>query len=127
MSRIHVDDLAQVLLAAMERAAPDSVYLAADDMPTLQRDFYQELAAAVGAPMPVSLEVNAARVFGVFGRAMNALAGERQFPLSENVIGLLSGNYYCVNTKIKNELGVKLNYPTFREGYAEILASSRQT
>jgi nucleoside-diphosphate-sugar epimerase len=127
MSRIHVDDLVQVLLAAMERATPDRVYLAADDMPTLQRDFCKELAAAVGAPMPMSLEVNAARVFGVFGRAMNALAGERQFPLSENIIGLLNGNYYCVNTKSKNELGVKLKYPTFREGYAEILASARQT
>jgi len=122
-SRIQVEDLTQVLIAAMERAAPDSVYLAADDLPTLQREFYRELAAAVGAPVPLSLEVNAARAFGMFGRAMNALAGERQYPLSENVIGLLSGNYYCLNNKIKNELGVTLQYPTFREGYKAILRS----
>lgn len=120
-SRIHVDDLAQTLMAAMERANPNSVYLAADDLPFIQRQFFQEISAAAGAPMPLNLEVNAARAFGVFGRAMNALAGERQYQLSENVIGLLTGNYFCVNDKIKNELGVKLKYPTFREGYKEIL------
>lgn len=120
-SRIHADDLVQVLSAAMERAAPGSVYLAADDMPALQRDFFKELAAAAGSPMPASLEINAAKAFGMFGRAMNALAGERQYSMSENVIGLVSGNYFCLNNKIKNELGVKLKYPTFREGYAEIL------
>lgn len=120
-SRIHADDLVQALAAAMERAAPGSVYLAADDMPVLQRDFFKELAAAAGAPVPASLEINAAKAFGMFGRAMNALAGERQYSMSENVIGLVSGNYFCLNNKIKNELGVKLKYPTFREGYAEIL------
>lgn len=120
-SRIHADDLVQVLAAAMERADPASVYLAADDMPTVQRDFFKELAAAAGAPLPASLEINAAKAFGMFGRAMNALAGERQYSMSDNVIGLVSGNYFCLNNKIKNELGVKLKYPTFREGYAEIL------
>jgi len=122
-SRIHVDDLVQVLLAALERAPADSVYLAADDLPTTQREFYRELAAALGATMPLSLEVNAARAFGLFGRAMNALAGEQQYPMSENVIGLVSGNYFCLNNKIKNELGAQLQYPTFREGYKPILDS----
>jgi len=120
-SRIHVADLVQVFLAALERATPDNVYLAADDLPTIQREFFQELAAVTGATMPLALELNAARAFGVFGRAMNALAGERQYPMSENVIGLVSGNYFCLNNKIKNELGVRLKYPTFREGYKEIL------
>jgi nucleoside-diphosphate-sugar epimerase len=122
-SRIHVDDLVQTLLAAMERAAPASLYLASDDLPVVQREFFQELCAAVGAPLPLSLEVNAARAFGVFGRAMNALAGERQYQLSENVIGLLTGNYYCLNNRIRGELGVTLKYPTFREGYQAILES----
>jgi len=123
-SRIHRDDLVQVLVAAMDRAAPSSVYLAVDDLPCQQRDFYTEIAGASGAPAPLSLEVNAARAFGVFGRAMNVLAGERQYQLSENVIGLVSGNYYCLNDLIKSELGVTLQYPTFREGYRAILASS---
>lgn len=123
-SFIHRDDLTQILIAAVERAAPGSVYLAADDLPVLQRDFFREVAAAVGAPAPLSLEVNAARAFGVFGRAMNALARERQYPLSENVIGLVSGNYYCLNDRIKHELGVALQYPTWRDGYRAMLASS---
>jgi nucleoside-diphosphate-sugar epimerase len=120
-SRIHADDLVTVLIAAMERADPGSVYLAVDDLPAKQRDFFRELAAAVGMPLPLTLEVNAARAFGLFGRAMNSLAGERQYQLSENVIGLLTGNYFCVNDKIKHELGVVLKYPTFRDGYREIL------
>lgn len=121
-SRIHVDDLVTTLIAAMERANPESVYLATDDLPVKQSDFFQEISAAAGAAMPLNLEVNAARAFGVFGRAMNSLSGERQYQLSENVIGLLTGNYFCVNDKIKNELGVKLKYPTFRDGYKEILS-----
>jgi nucleoside-diphosphate-sugar epimerase len=120
-SRVHVDDLVTMLIAAVDRANPGSVYLAADDLPVIQRDFFKEICKATGAPMPLNLEVNAARAFGVFGRAMNSLAGERQYPLSENVIGLLTGNYFCVNDRIKNELGVTLKYPTFREGYKEIL------
>lgn len=120
-SRIHVDDLVTTLLAVMDRANPGSVYLAADDLPVIQRNFFKEICAATGAAMPLNLEVNAARAFGVFGRAMNSLAGERQYQLSENVIGLLTGNYFCVNDRIKNELGVSFKYPTFRDGYKEIL------
>ena len=120
-SRIHVDDLVQTLVAAMERAPVDSVYLAADDLPVIQRKFFEEICAASGTTLPLNLEVNAARAFGVFGRAMNSLSGQQQYQLSENVIGLLTGNYFCVNDKIKNELGVKLKYPTFREGYKAIL------
>lgn len=122
-SRIHVDDLVTTLIAAMQRANPDSVYLAVDDLPVKQNEFFKEISAAVGAAMPLNLEVNAARAFGVLGRAMNSLAGERQYQLSENVIGLVTGNYYCLNDKIKNELGVRLKYPTFRDGYKEILSS----
>lgn len=121
-SRIHVDDLAETLIAAMERATPGSVYLAADDLPFVQRDFFKEISAAAGVPMPLNLETNAARAVGVFGRAMNSLSGQQQYQLSESVIGLLTGNYFCVNDRIKNELGVKLRFPTFREGYKEILS-----
>lgn len=120
-SRIHVEDLAQTLVAAMERAEPGSVFLAADDLPVIQREFFQEVSSAVGAALPLDLEVNAARAFGVFGRAMNSLSGQQQYQLSENVIGLLTGNYFCVNDRIKHDLGVMLKYPTFRDGYRVIL------
>lgn len=124
-SRIHVEDLAQTLAAAMERAAPHSVYIAADDLPIVQREFFKELCGATSTELPLNLEVNAAKAFGVFGRAMNSLSGQQQYQLSENVIGLLTGNYFCVNDKIKNDLGVRLKYPTFREGYKEILGQAQ--
>lgn len=125
-SRIHADDLAQTLVKAMERAEPDSIYLASDDLPTVQRDFYTEIAKAAGTRAPLSLEANAARALGVFGRAMNSLSGQQQYQLSENVIGLVTGNYFCLNDKIKHELGVTLQYPTFREGYKAILAEEQR-
>lgn len=125
-SRIHVDDLVTTLVAAAERAAVGSVYLAADDLPVIQSQFFKEIAAAAGTSAPLNLEANAARAVGVFGRAMNSLSGERHYQLSENVIGLLTGNYFCINDKIKNELGVVLKYPTFRNGYAEILSPPSQ-
>lgn len=121
-SHIHVDDLVITLIGAMERGTAGNVYLAADDLPVIQNEFFKEIAKAAGLEPPLNLEANAARAIGVFGRAMNTLAGERQYQLSENVIGLLTGNYFCINDRIKNELGVTLKYPTFRKGYAEILS-----
>lgn len=121
-SRIHVDDLVTTLIATMERGVANQTYLATDDLPVIQNEFFKEIAGAAGLEPPLSLETNAARAIGVFGRAMNTLSGERQYQLSENVIGLLTGNYFCINDRIKHDLGVTLKYPTFREGYAEILS-----
>ena len=120
-SRIHVDDLVQVLLAVLERAPVGETYLVGDDLPTTTRDFFNELAEALHAPPPLLLEARAARAFGVAGRAFNRLAGQPQSRLNENVIGLLTSNYFCVNEKIKRELGVELKYPTFRDAYEEML------
>jgi nucleoside-diphosphate-sugar epimerase len=124
-SRIHVRDLVQVLVAAMSRAPVGETYVACDDLPTTVRDFYFELAEALHVPPPLPLEVNAARAFTVATRAFNWLSAQEQYGLNENVIGLLTGNYSCVNSKMKQELGVELHYPTFREGYEELLTGSR--
>ncbi|MGB8648584.1 MAG: NAD-dependent epimerase/dehydratase family protein [Anaerolineae bacterium] len=124
-SRIHVDDLVQVLLAALDKGAAGAVYLAGDDLPTTAHDFFFEVAEAIGAPPPLLLEANAARAFGTVGRALNWFAGQTQINLNENLIGQLTNNYYCMNGKIKKELGVQLIYPTFRDAYEEMLTGKR--
>jgi nucleoside-diphosphate-sugar epimerase len=124
-SRIQVADLVQVLIAAMERAPVGETYLAGDDLPTTARDFFYELAEALHVSPPLQLEARAARAFGVATRAFNWLAGQPQFRLNENVIGLLTGNYFCLNEKLKRELGVTWKYPTFRDAYEERLLGKR--
>ena len=124
-SRIHVDDLVQVLLAAMERAPNGETYLAGDDLPTTAKAFFDELAEALHVAPPLPLEMRAALAFGVATRAMNWLAGQPQYQLNENVVGLLTGNYFCVNDKLKQGLGIQLKYPTFREAYEEWLVGKK--
>ncbi len=124
-SRIHVDDLVQVLIAALERAPAGETYLAGDDEPTTAKDFFGELAEALHVAPPLPLEVRAALAFGVATRGLNWLAGQSQYQLNENSIGLLTGNYFCINEKIKRELGVSLKYPTFRDAYEEMLTGKR--
>ncbi len=52
LNLIHVDDAAQVVLAAAERAAGGSLYLVSDGHPVPRREYYQELARQLGAPPP---------------------------------------------------------------------------
>lgn len=120
-SRIHVHDWVQILLAAMDRAEPGSVFVVGDDMPTKALDFFAELAQAMGVPVPPNLEVTAARGFSGVARALNWLSAQEQYQVNENVIGLATGNYYVVNEKLKRLLGIQLHYPSYEEGYAEIL------
>jgi nucleoside-diphosphate-sugar epimerase len=124
-SRIYVDDLVRVFIAALERGQIGETYLAGDDLPTTARDFFAELAEALHVPLPLTLEVTAARAFGVATQAVNWLVGQKQYQLNENVIGLLTGNYFCVNEKMKRELGVELKYPTFRDAYEEMLTQKK--
>lgn len=124
-SRIHVDDLVQILVAALERGQIGETYLAGDDLPTTARDFFAELSEALHVSLPLPLEVTAARAFGAATQALNWLVGQKQYQLNENVIGLLTGNYFCVNEKVKRELGVELRYPTFREAYEEMLTGNK--
>lgn len=98
-SRIHIDDVVNVVLAAEERAPSQSIYLVGDDEPTTQGEYARWLSARLGLPMPPSrpiIEPGAAR------------AAHR--------------NRRIRNAKMKAELGVTLKYPSFREGEAAIEA-----
>ena len=95
ISRIHVDDLVQVVFAAEARAARGSRYLVADDEPTTQRAYAEWLTQRMGLPMPPS-------------RPADRQVAHR--------------NRRIKNARMKAELGVVLRYPTFREGEAAIEA-----
>ncbi|HEY1817949.1 MAG TPA: NAD-dependent epimerase/dehydratase family protein [Kofleriaceae bacterium] len=99
ISRIHVDDVAQVIFAAADRAPTRSTYLVADDEPTTQRDYATWLCERMKRPLPAT-------------RAMYEPGAPR----------VSHRNRKIRNAKLKRELGIELRYPTFREGEAAIEA-----
>ena len=97
-SRIHVDDVVRVVAAAEERAERGSTYLVADDEPTTQGAYAKWLADRMGVPLPPSRS------------------------LEEHGKRVPHRNRKIRNARMKAELGVTLQYPSFREGEAAIEA-----
>jgi nucleoside-diphosphate-sugar epimerase len=85
---IHVEDGATAVVDAAERGRKGAIYNICDDNPVRRRDFYTRLAEVLGAPPPRFIAP----------------------PASEHV------NRRIVNRHMKEELGVVLRYPGYREG-----------
>jgi nucleoside-diphosphate-sugar epimerase len=98
-SRIHVDDVVQVVAAVEAKVETKAVYLVADDAPTTQGEYAAWLSERMGVPMPPSREM--------FEPGKPRVAHR---------------NRKIRNTKLKTELGVTLRYPSFKEGEAAIEA-----
>ncbi|MFZ5711110.1 MAG: SDR family oxidoreductase, partial [Pseudomonadota bacterium] len=108
-SRIHVDDIAQVLAASMERPDPGAVYNLCDDDPAPPGDVLAEAARLLGLPPPPEVPYETAE--------MTPMA--RSFYAESKRVR---------NDRIKRELGIRLLHPTYREGLAAILAAeARET
>ena len=103
-SRIHVADIVQMLSASMARPNPPAIYNGCDDAPCPQADVvtYAAQLLAVEPPAFVTLE---------------------EAHLSEMGMSFYSQNRRVRNDKIKKELGVVLQYPTYREGLKALYVS----
>lgn len=99
VNRIHVHDLAQALLAAALRGRPGALYLASDDCPEQARAIADFCAKLLGLPPPPAQTADEA------ARAM-----------SPSNAAMMWGNKRLSNRRIKEELGVVLRYPSYREG-----------
>ncbi len=105
-SRIHVDDIAQVLAASIASPAPGA-YNVADDEPAPPQDVIAYAASLLDAPLPPEV------------------------PFEEAELSPMARSFYAEskrvrNDKIRNQLGVALLYPTYREGLQAILAAERR-
>jgi 2-alkyl-3-oxoalkanoate reductase len=100
-SFIHVVDAAEATALAVERGAP-GIYNVTDDEPAAVREWLPAFADAIGAPPP-------RRVPAWLGRL---LGGE----LSVTMMTELRG---ASNEKAKRELGWKLLYPSWEQGFRE--------
>jgi nucleoside-diphosphate-sugar epimerase len=100
---IHVDDAVEAVLAAAERAIAPRTYLVADGHPVPRRDYYDELAWRLGAPRPIFAP-----------------------PAADSPQALRAGSSKRArNARMLVELGIKLRYPSYREGLAAIVASQQ--
>src|SRR5205823_707074 len=102
-SRIHVEDLASVLLASIKRPRPGAVYNVCDDDPAPPEMVVAYAADLLGMPPPPLVPLEAAG-------------------LSPIARSFYDDNKRVANRLIKVELGVSLRYPDFRAGLAAILA-----
>ena len=103
-SRIHVDDLARVLVASVTRPRPGAVYNVCDDDPAAPEAVIAHAASLLGLPAPPLVPFETAG-------------------LSPMAKSFWDDNKRILNALIKAELGVALCYPNYRAGLAAILAA----
>lgn len=102
-SRIHVEDVAQVLEASIRQPHPGAVYNLCDDDPAPPEDVLAHAAALLGLPPPPAEDWDQAE--------MTPMA--RSFYAESKRVR---------NDRIKADLGVRLLYPDYRSGLAALLA-----
>lgn len=105
-SRIHVEDIAQVLKASIERPNPGAAYNLCDDDPAPPQDVIAHAAELLGLPVPPAVDFDEAE--------MTPMA--RSFYAESKRVR---------NDRIKDELGVTLTYPDYRAGLAALLAQDQ--
>jgi hypothetical protein len=96
-SRIHVDDIAGVLLASMARPNPGGAYNVTDDEPCPPQDVVTFAAGLLGLEPPPEIPFEDAK-------------------LSSMARSFFSDSKRVSNQRVKKELGYQLIYPTYREG-----------
>src|SRR5262245_34212776 len=101
-NRIHVDDVARVLVAAVDKDTGHRIYNVADDEPAPPQDVVAYAAELMGVLVPPEVDVQAA---GLTGMAASFWAECKRVS----------------NARIKAELGAELLYPTYREGLRALL------
>ncbi|MDB5360809.1 MAG: family NAD(P)-dependent oxidoreductase [Rhodospirillales bacterium] len=101
-SRVHVDDIAQVLAASIARPRPGAVYNVCDDNPAPPDEVIAYACELLGVAPPPEVP---------FGQA----------DLSDMARSFYADNKRVSNRLIKAELGVDLAYPDYRIGLRALL------
>ena len=101
-SRIHVEDIAAVLLASLHAPNPGAIYNLCDDDPAPPQDVISYAAHLLGLPEPPAEDFETAE--------MTPMA--RSFYAESKKVR---------NDRIKNELGVVLKYPDYKTGLQALL------
>jgi len=101
VNHVHADDLANMVVAALHRGQANRSYNASDDAPQKMGDYFDLVADRFSLPRPP-------RVARAEARAV----------LPEMLYSFMSESRRLTNHRVKQELRVRLRYPTVREGIA---------
>ncbi len=106
-SRIHVEDIAQVLRASMARPNPGAAYNVCDDHPAPPQDVIAEAARLLGVDLPPEI------------------------PFEEADMTPMARSFYSEskrtsNRRVHDELRVNLRFPSYREGLRDLLEAERR-
>jgi nucleoside-diphosphate-sugar epimerase len=104
-SFIHLDDAAAATVLALHHDGA-GLYNIVDDEPAPMSEWLPALAAALGAKPPRHVPLWLARLIAGKGMVMMAV-----------------GSRGASNAKARQELGWKLRYPSWRQGFAAAYAS----
>jgi nucleoside-diphosphate-sugar epimerase len=96
-NRIHVDDIARVLAAAIDKDTGHRLFNVSDDEPAPPEDVVAYAAELLGMPAPPAV------------------------PLEQSGLSGMAASFWAEckrvrNARIRRDLGVELIYPTYREG-----------
>ncbi|MBX9904271.1 MAG: SDR family oxidoreductase [Burkholderiales bacterium] len=99
VNHIHADDLANMVVAALHHGQANRSYNASDDAPQKMGDYFDLVADRFHLPRPPRVTRAEARVV-----------------MPDNLYSFMSESRRLANGRIKQELRVRLRYPTVREG-----------
>jgi nucleoside-diphosphate-sugar epimerase len=105
-NRIHVDDIAAAVIAGIDGRGAEQIYNVTDDEPAPPQDVITFAAGLLHMPPPPEV------------------------PFEDAQLSPMAASFYADNKRIRNdrlrqELGVALQFPTYREGLRAILAGHR--
>ena len=104
-NRVHVDDLVTACLMAGHQPDAGGIYNVSDGRPTTMTDYFNRVADALGLARPPQLDADAARA-----------------QLSAGMLSYLAESKRIDNRRMREELGVALQYPDLAAGLAQSVA-----
>ena len=93
-SHIHADDLAAIMIRALQAGRSQRLYLAADDTRLRMADYFDRVADRKGLPRPVRITRE-----------------EAERVLDANLLSFMRESRQIDNVRLKRELGYRLRYP----------------
>ena len=105
-NHIHADDLAAICAVALERGAAGRIYNASDDSEMKMGDYFDLAADRAGLARPPRITRAAAEAGAI----------------SPGLLSFMRESRRLVNTRMKDELRVRLRYPSVYEGVPTVVA-----
>ena len=98
-NRIHADDLAQVCVAAANDFAAGEIYNVSDGSNSNMTEYFNTIADFCDLPRPPLVDW-----------------AEAEKSISKGMLSYLKESRHMDNSKMMSDLGIKLKYPTLKEG-----------